>query len=419
MPKSALPSPSLEISKKEARRFLLAHQRLWPPRFLHGKQGTMEFIQHVNCVQYDPINVVGRNPDLVLQARVTDYTPLMLEELLYTDRTLLDGWDKVSSIFPVEDWRFFARHRALMVEQHGHPDNPAMQIAPRVKEAIRTRGPLSSIELHGDDKVDWFWAPTRVVRASMETLYAMGELGVHHRVGTRRYFDLIERLLPEEVLTAPDPNISLEDYRDWHVLRRVGSLGLAQVTTGEHWLGILHTKTAERYGSLRRLVDRGDLMAVGVEDQPQTYFMRCVDVPTLQAAQTKEPPPSRAAFIAPLDNLLWDRKLLKEIFGFEYAWEVYKPKEKRKYGYYVLPVLYGDRFIARFDPTFDKESKELVVQNWWWEKGVKPEDATLRAVKDALGEFARYLQADGIQMGEEIKKDAHLGRTLQHSSKTR
>lgn len=152
-----LPPPTITLSKVHARRFLLAHQRLWPPRRLKGKDGIMEYVRHVGCIQFDPINVVGRNPDLVLQSRVAKYRPPVLEELLYTDRQLLDGWDKVSSIHQAADWPYFNRHRAYMRERHGDLSNLPMKIAPTILDAIRQRGPLSSIDLKHGDKVDWSW----------------------------------------------------------------------------------------------------------------------------------------------------------------------------------------------------------------------------------------------------------------------
>ena len=144
----------MTLSKTHARRFLLAHQRLWPPRRLMGKAGIMDFIRHVGCIQFDPINVVGRNPDLVLQSRVANYRPALLEELLYTDRQLLDGWDKMAAIYLTTDWPYFARHRAYMRERRDARFNLPMEITSAVIEAIRERGPLSSIDLKHVDKVE-------------------------------------------------------------------------------------------------------------------------------------------------------------------------------------------------------------------------------------------------------------------------
>ena len=331
----------------------------------------MDFVRHAGCVQFDPINVVGRNPDLVLQSRVANYRPALLEELLYTDRQLLDGWDKMAAIYLITDWPYFARRRVYMRERQDARYNLSEEIMSAVMAAVRERGPLSSIDLKRMDKVDWHWGqPVRVVRASLERLYTWGELGIHHRVGTRRVFDLIERLLPAGLLAAPDPNETDEDYQNWRVLRRVGGLGLANPSATEYWGTIwgmtLGAKSVVRRAALTRLVERGDLAAVAVEDAPKrTFFIRTADLPTLEAVQTATSPKPQAAIIGALDNFVWDRSLLRWVFDFDYVWEVYKPAAKRKYGYYVLPVICGDRFVARFDPAFDKKTRELTITNWW------------------------------------------------------
>ena len=116
-------------------------------------------------------------------------------------------------------------------------------------------------------------------------------------------------------------------------------------------------------------------------------------------------PRPAARILAPLDNLLWDRRLVKELFDFDYRWEVYKPQSERKYGYYVLPVLYGDRFIARFEPGYDKKSKTLVIKNWWWEKGLKPTKVMQRELANCFRRFAAYLGAKHILPGEDMQSD--------------
>jgi uncharacterized protein YcaQ len=396
MPANRLPPPSVTLARPHARRFLLAHQRLWPPRQLEGKAGIVDFVRHAGCIQFDPIDVVGRNPDLVLQSRVAAYRPHLLEELLYADRHLVDGWDKMACIHLTADRPYFARHRALMHRQYGDPSNPAMQIAPAVLQAIRERGPLWSNDLEHTGTIDWSWGQkSRLSRASLDTLYAMGEVGIHHRVGARRVFDLAERLLPAELLSAPDPNASDEAYQDWHVLRRVGGIGLANPSAADYWLAILGVKGQVRRAVLARLVERGDLLAVAVEDVPdRTFFVRTADLPTLEAAQAERAPAPQAAILAPLDNLLWDRALLRWVFDFDYTWEVYKPAAQRRYGYYVLPVLFGDRFVARFEPAFDKKRRELTIKNWWWEEGVQADGAMQAALDRCFQAFRDYLEVD-------------------------
>jgi uncharacterized protein YcaQ len=302
-------------------------------------------------------------------------------------------------------------------QRHGGPEQAAMAIAPAVLQAIRERGPLSSGDLGHDGRIDWFWGqPIRLARATLETLYFMGELVIHHRVGTQRVFELAERLLPAELLAAPDPNPGDADYQDWHVLRRVGGLGLAHPGATEYWLGILDVKSEARRAALRRLVERGQAVAVGVEELPgKVFFMRAADLPALprdptgsEALDGQSPPPPQAAIVGPLDNLMWDRTLLRWVFDFDYVWEVYKPAAQRRYGYYVLPVLYGDRFIARFDPAYDKRRRELTIANWWWEAGVAPDEAMQAALAGCFREFLGFLGAERLRLGEAVAGDNFL-----------
>lgn len=407
---SRWPAPGLQLSKSEARRFILAHQMLWPPRRLQGKEGILEFIRRVGAIQFDPVNVVGRNPDLVLQSRVNRYHPALLEELLYRDRQLVDGWDKVASIILTSDWPRFARHRELMRREYGSDSNPQMKAASQVIEAIRERGPLSSIDFKQPERIQWTWGiPTSLARAALEILYAMGEVVVDHRVGTRRAFDLAERLLPAELLSAPDPIQDDSDYQAWRVVRRIAGLGLASPVASEYWLAMHQMKSGERRAILNRLVEGGQLLAVAVEGSPdQRFFLRRADLPTLEAVRAKRSPQARVSILAPLDNLMWHRDLLRRIFDFDYIWEVYKPERQRKFGYYVLPVLYGDRFVARFDPKLDRTAGELTIANWWWEDGVRVDERMSAALMVSMSDFMRYLGASRIRPGPKIKRDKRL-----------
>lgn len=393
-----------------ARRFLLAHQRLLPPRQLRGEAGILGFLKHIGCIQFDPIDVVGRNANLVLQSRVRDHRPAVLEDLLYRQRLLLDGWDKLASIYLTSDWPNFARHRTRMVDHHGRPENPAMQLAAEVVERIRREGPLSSIDFAHAEKVQGAWGrPTRLAREALEILNAMGVLGVHRRVGTRRFFDLNDRLLPAELLTQPDPHLDDDDYRAWHVLRRVRTVGLVNPAGAEFWLGIPGLKSRERLAAQARLLERGDLVPVQIEGIPRrTFLMASVDRPTLEAVRSRAQGRPQAALIAPLDNLTWDRQLLRWLFDFDYIWEVYAPAAKRKYGYYVLPVLCGDRFVARVEPRFDRETRVLTIENWWWEAGIEAGRPMQQALNTCLRHFMRYLQAEGLRLGKPLQRKPHL-----------
>jgi uncharacterized protein YcaQ len=142
------------------------------------------------------------------------------------------------------------------------------------------------------------------------------------------------------------------------------------------------------------------------------FFVRTMDLPALEAAAGESLDPSHAALVAPLDNLTWDRELLRQVFDFDYCWEIYKPKEKREYGYYVLPVLYGERFVARAEPVFDKRARVLTIAGWWWEIGVRPDAAMKAALAACVSEFADYLGAIDVRLGERVAGQRGLKSAL-------
>jgi len=388
----------IHLNKRQARRFLLKHQGLWPPYQLSDKTEIVNFIQRVGCIQFDPLNIVGNNPELVLQARVNDFKQNLLKELLYQDRLLVDGWDKMMSIYPVEDWPYFNRYREAARQRLGDGSTPVAAVLPQIRKAIEQQGPLSSIDLDFDQVVDWFWAPTRLARAALESMHAWGELIIHHRIHTRKVYDFASRHIPEALLSAPDPNEIEQQYHDWYVLRRIGSLGLVWNKAGDAWLGMRGIKSKQRNEALAHLLERGKVIPVDIESMNESFYIRSEDRHTLEQVITYHLTDPRAVILAPLDNLLWDRRLVEALFDFYYRWEVYKPAAERRYGYYVLPILYGDRFVARFEPGRDKASGALVIKNWWWEREINPSPKLLSELNNCFLRFLEYLGTDTLKI---------------------
>ncbi len=403
------PLPPIKISNKTARRFMLAHQNLWPPRKLIGKKGIVELLDRLGCIQFDTINAVGRNADLVLQSRIKNYSPEMLNELLYKDRTLIDGWDKMASIYQSSDWPYFKRRRTHSKKYHHMRSEDTLSVLPEIMREIKKKGPMSSIEFEDDRRADWYWSETRLVRAALEVLYSRGTLGIHHRVNTRRIFDRIENLLPEKLLKSSDPNKTESAYKKWHLLRRLGSMGLASAKSGEYWLGMTNfRKVGDRREMLKKLIQSGDVLQVQVEGLEETLYMRSSDQPLLDKIGRSRKTPSQAAFIAPLDNLIWNRKLIHKLFNYYYVWEVYKPKAQRLYGYYVLPVLYQDKFIARMDSKMDRKTNTLHILNWWWEESVNLDEEMKSALISCFKQFYKFTNAIEIKSYPEIQMDKSL-----------
>ena len=413
----------MQITRSQARRFLLLFQNLWPPHDLAGqagaskaragqagagKAGIMAYLQRVRCIQYDPLDIVGNNADLVLQARLGDYRPEMLRELLYQERRLLDGWDKLMSILPTEDWPYFRRQReAHQRKLEALPEQLRVNL-PRVREAICQHGSLSALELKelGESlQGDWGWQVS-LAKAALGQLYFSGELVVHHRVHTRKYYELVERCLTEDLVQADEPIPSESDYLEWRLLRRIGSVGMLWGRMGEAWLGLEWIKTPQRRRILDRLVSKGRLQVVIVEGVSEPFYIRRQDQDLLEQAMQTDTPEPRVAALAPLDNLIWDRRMLRELFEFTYSWEVYLPAAKRRYGYYVLPVLYGERFIARFEPGWDRKNRRLRIKNWWWEGGIEPSGEMHSALREWLVGFMGYCGASELDVEAEVVEQA-------------
>ncbi|MFC1947625.1 winged helix-turn-helix domain-containing protein [Chloroflexota bacterium] len=393
---------TIEITRSQARRFILIHQCLLPPRIISGKQDIIDFFNRVGCIQYDPLNIVGNNSELVLQSRVNGFKPEILEEMLYTDRTLVDDWYKMMAIYPVKDRPHF-HYRKLETAKQDRRRNAdhTLAVIPEIRKEIEARGPLSSIDFNHDRKVAWSWGPTRLAKVALDDMYYQGELVIHHKLNTRKFYDLANRHIPEEILNAPDPHETHEDYQDWHVHRRLRSLGLAWSRAGI-WPWIHRTGTRERQVTLERLVNRNEVVQIQVEDIRYQFYISAIDLQVLEKTNAMDDIPQQAAIIAPLDNLMWDREIINELFGFNYRWEVYKPVKDREYGYYVLPVLCGERFIARFEPGRDKKSGALVIKNWWWEKDVEITQEIKEALKGCFNDFLDYLGTNKVKIKKKL-----------------
>lgn len=389
----------INISKEELRRFLVVYQGLYTNNTFIGEEGIKKFIERVGCIQYDPLNIVGRNADLVIQSRIEDYDPVMLEDLLYNKRELIDGWDKMMSIYSAKDWPYFKRvrdERKKEVENVLKNRNSldAINYVEPVKEFIQKNGSTIPSEIDLGSVEKGRWGHGKLSSATMDYMWNSGELGVKEKKNTQKKYDLIERLLPSEILYESEPFQNDEEFYKWYVKRRIGSIGAYWDRSGEGWLGNYISNKTLRQRVLNGLVDEGELVLIRVENLKETFYLRKEDISILNYSTSING--SNVKFLAPLDNLIWDRKLTRDIFDFDYTWEVYKPIDKRKYGYYVLPVLYGDRIVARFEPELHRGNKPLVIKNWWWEDNFEVTNDCIDSVKEALDKFCKYLKADGI-----------------------
>jgi len=370
------------LTKKQARQFLLRRHGLLGERLFKGKEGVMAFIKRSGCLQFDPVDLCGRNADIALHSRVSGYTQEMLDELLYKERRLIDYFDKNLSIFPVEDFPVFVSEKPSggYAEAYDARGGEAVQqIKPHIRQLIAERGHISAKEVDVDEKIIWHWGTiASLPRAALESMYFRGELIVHHKTGTNKSYALTKDLLPAEVLNAPSPFKTAEERLAWLVKRRIGSVGMLWNRSSDAFLG-LRLKPAQRMATFSKLLADGEIFELSVKDIKEPFYIREDERAALEEILSDRKYQSRAEFIAPLDNLLWDRRLIEALFGFEYKWEIYIPQNKRIYGPYTLPFLYDDNFAGRVDIT--RRGRAILINKVWTENG-KPLTGMIKAAFD-------------------------------------
>ena len=387
------------VTREQAVRFLLRKQGLWGRHRFVGKEGAYRYIRQAGCIQFDPIDVCGKNAELVLQSRVKGFRKEMLPELLYQDRVLVDHFDKNLSVYPAEDWPCFSRIRAAFDSwEQGRREIGAIE--DEILGMLKSRDCISSKDLPFDRKIDWPWAPARLSRAALESLYFRGKLAVHHKEGTVKFYARPETCFSPGLWNAPDPLADEDSYFCWRVRRRIGAVGLLWNKPSDAWLGIDGLKSPRRAACFSALEQDGSILPVRVEGLRDPLFYLAEDAPLWE--DPEETGPTRTEFLAPLDCMMWDRNLIRVLFCFDYKWEIYTPAAERKFGYYVLPVLHGEKLAGRVEAVRDSSADTLAVRHFWPEAGVRETKTLKRAVASCARRFAKFNQCGRLLLPEEL-----------------
>ncbi len=411
----------IQLDRATARRFLAIRHFLAAPRSLPAEPGSvMTVVDRLGSLQFDPLEVAGRNHDVVLLARISGYRREWADGLLYGERMLYETYNKGLSLVPTAELPWYrVTWDSNLAEHLGGAFDEHSPLVEELLERIRREGPLSSTDIEPRAAIDWYWRPTNQVRAILEALCEAGMLGLVRRDGNRRVYDLAERLFPADLLARREPE---RDQRRHKLLSRYRGHGLlGRSGSSELWYGTAPvTKPAGRNGDgptrpelLAELLEAGELTSVTIEGVRGERFVVTSELPILAAAEREVAvetgagpetgdgtwsigrPGGRdpgAAFLAPLDPYAWDRDFLRALHGFDYVWEVYVPEKKRRWGYYVLPILYGDRLVGRIEPRIDRKAGVLRVLGLWWETGFDPlaSGGFVEAFSDALDAHRRF-----------------------------
>jgi uncharacterized protein len=336
-------------------------------------------------VQLDSITAVERSHRIVLGSRVGDYPRQTVSRLLGEGR-VFEFWAHQACLIPVEDWPLY---RARMVRDHpwrGDVLGRHAELAEQVRATIRDRGPVTSRDFEGSGGAGgmWNWKPAKMV---LEALWNSGEIVIAGRVnGFQRLYDLPGRVLPQKVLEAPVPD---EEMRLRELTRRavLARGALTDAGVSNHW--DLKGGGARIKPFADELVAEGVLERLAVEDGGAPVL-----VPA--GADLDPPRPAAAALLSPFDNLLWDRRFVRRVFGFDHVMEIFKRAPERVYGYYVLPFLWRDRLVGRVDLKTERKESALQVRAVHLEQDVRRSGALDDALDRALDRLRRVIGLERV-----------------------
>lgn len=370
------------LTKEEAKTLLVRYHMINTNDHLKGKEGILNVMERLNSIQQDPLDVVGRNTDLVMQSRVSDYRRNGLESLLYQERLLIDGWDKMMAVYLTKDYPKMEEVRLSVSEDHKHILNyrnqsEALEILDEVLSSLKESPKYGNeIKIGGIQKNRW--GQSKLSSAALDYLYYKGVIGVRTKNNTQKQYDLIENLIEESNQSSPFE--TKEAFIEYYLLRRIKALGICRNKNGVHLSGPYISKKEIRDRVFKSLITKNLIEEIKIEGLKDTYYIP-VEANTLTNELVDQ-----MSFIAPLDNLIWDRDLIEALFEFKYRWEVYTPQVKREYGYYVLPILYKNSFVGRIEFDHHRGQEKLIIKNVWLDQEeLKP------FLEEALIRFEHYL----------------------------
>lgn len=405
---------SIHLSPTLARRLAITRQRLAGPYTAADADEILETIRDLGCVQIDPINAVARSHLLVLWSRFGAFDPVHLDTLLWQERRLFEYWAHCASIVPTEDYPI---HQPMMRAYLKGNSPWEMRARAWVEEndalrrgilnKLRREGPLPAraFEEEGKDTKHWVstgWTAGRNVSRMLDFLWIQGKIMVAGRAGLQKIWDLSERVLPE---WTPRDKLSEREIVRRAAQKSLRALGVATARQIEqHFI-------RGRYSNLQRVLAeleaerRIERVQIGADGNALRgeWFIHTDDLPLLDSLTNGNWQP-RTTLLSPFDNLICDRTRTKMLFNFDYAIEIYTPKEKRKYGYYVLPILHGDRLIGRIDPVMDRERGRLAIHAVFAERAVPMDQEAGNALADAIQNLAGFLGAKEIAYSRRVPK---------------
>jgi len=389
---------AIQIDNKSARLlFLHRHGLCINPAAACTKSDIQRMVEKIGFVQVDSIRTVERAHHLILFSRHQTYKHSMLEELLERDRSLFENWTHDASIIPSKFYPYWKHHfelkKATIIarwEKWGRKG--FTEISREVMAHIEKNGPTLSRDLKPattkkSNQGWWDWHPSKI---ALEFLWRTGETAISHRTGFQKAYDLAQRVIP---LEHYNKEISGEDFIDWACSSALQRLGFASRGEIAAFWGLISPAIVQAW--IEKNVS--DLVEVEINSHDNKYSKPSWARPDiLEAISILPTPPARLRILSPFDPLLRDRKRARFLFGFDYRIEVFVPQAKRRYGYYVFPILQGDRLIGRIDMKAERKGENLNIRRLWLEEKIRWSKGRKSALESELARIARFSRLSNL-----------------------
>jgi uncharacterized protein YcaQ len=327
--------------------------------------------------------------------------------LAYDERRLFEHWAHAASYIPFKDYRFYLHamedRRQNMQNRFKKRTQADPSLIDQVLKRIKNEGPLSSKDFEGPKKRGgwWNWKPAKL---ALEILLGAGILLVHHRINFQRYYDLAENILPSNVDTSKPSD---EERVKFFSLKTLSCLGLVKAQEIRKYFHSWSVNLGRTSGQLEKLLDElvseGQVVKHRVEGDRNFYYCLPSDFERIEELEAGDFDFDGVRFFVYFDSLLWIRERVEQLFGFKPKLEIYLPKDQRIYGYYHLPVLYGDRLVARLEPKMDRKNNCMLVRGYWIEDGFTPDEEYENKFRKNLDSFAEFHKADTIEWNVNMK----------------
>lgn len=362
---------------------------LHPSPFGKGKKAVLNALEHLGYLQIDTLSIVERAHHHTLWTRIPDYKTEHLDELV-KERKVFEYWFHAASYLPMRDFRFSLPQMLDVKQNEKHYYNAEPKVMQYVLDTIRTEGPKKARDFENESKKPgswWNWKPTKI---ALERLFLQGDLMVSERKGMQKTYDIPERVLPKDIdLNLPSP-FEFADHLVKTYLRAYGFTTVKQIT---------HLKTGETIRKnvnevLHSMLEQGIIQKIEIQGYPTIFIQRDLIEKEIKKSDLN------SRILSPFDNSIIHRERIKHFFNFDYRIECYTPKEKRQYGYFCLPILFGNQLIGRVDCKAHRKEKQLEIIHLYIENQNFDIESWAKGFMESIKHFATFNGCESIQLNQ-------------------